>query len=86
MQITPANDEPGSPRARPGYRRAKLMRLVENLEHGADGRVGIGAILREIEAIAPGAIDREAARLQALRLGLRPLGELDLSVLDYPEA
>lgn len=86
MQITPANDEPGSPRARPAHRRARLLRLVVTLEHGVDGRAGIGAILREIEAIAPGAIDREAARLQARRLGLRPLGELDLSVLDYPEA
>ncbi len=85
MQITPANDEPGSPWARPAHHRAHLLRLVENLEHGADGRAGIGAILREIEAIAPGAIDREAARLQARRLGLEPLRPLDLSVLDYPE-
>ncbi|WP_409840436.1 hypothetical protein [Brevundimonas sp.] len=44
------------------------------------------SVMCEIEAIAPGAIDREAARIQARRLGLRPLGELDLSVLDYPEA
>lgn len=86
MHTTPANDEPGSPAPTPAQRRARLKRLVDGLDHGAAARAGIGAILREIEGLAPGAIDREAARIQGRRLGLPPVSPLDLSFLNYPEA
>lgn len=48
----------------------ELMRLVEALDlDSADGRAGIKAILREIEAACPGAIEQMSARLQLGRLG-----------------
>ncbi len=78
-----ANDEPGSPQPTPAARRLQLQTLVAALEHGADGRAGVGAILREIEALHPGAIDQAAARLQARRLGIPALA--DLTPLDYPD-
>lgn len=71
MQITPANDEPGSPRPRPMQRLARLKRLIDALEHGPEGRTACAAILREIEALHPGLIDREAARILSRRLGLQ---------------
>jgi len=66
----------------PAARKARLATLASNLEHGADARAQVGQMLREIEALHPGSIEREAARLQLHRLGC---GGLDLAVLDYPE-
>lgn len=70
MQITPANDEPGSPRPRPAQRLARLTRLIGALEHGPEGRTACAAIIREIEALHPGLVDREAARILGRRLGV----------------
>ncbi|CAN7166341.1 hypothetical protein [Brevundimonas sp. LjRoot202] len=51
---------------------ASLARLLEGLElDSADGRAGVMAILREIEAAAPGSVERMSASLQLRRLGLR---------------
>lgn len=63
-------------------RKARLAALASNLEYGADARAQVSQMLREIEALHPGSIEREAARLQLHRLGC---GGLDLSALDYPE-
>jgi hypothetical protein len=75
MQITAANDEPGSPRPRPMQRLARLKRMIDALEHGPEGRTACAAILREIEALHPGLIDREAARILSRRLGLRQVAD-----------
>ena len=68
------NREPGSPRPRPMQRLARLKRLIDALEHGPEGRTACAAILREIEALHPGLIDREAARILSRRLGLQSAG------------
>lgn len=50
----------------------RLAKMVEGLEiDSADGRAGVRAILREIEAAAPGSVEQMAAHLQLRRLGLR---------------
>lgn len=50
---------------------ALLMKLVEGIEiDSADGRAGVRAILREIEAAAPGSVEMMAANLQTRRLGI----------------
>lgn len=52
-------------------RAALLMKLVEGIEiDSADGRAGVRAILREIEAAAPGSVEMMAASLQMRRLGI----------------
>lgn len=53
-------------------RAARLMEAIEGLEiDSADGRAGVRAMLREIEAAAPGAVEMMAAGLQLRRLGVR---------------
>lgn len=53
-------------------RPARLMEAIERIEiDSADGRAGVRAILREIEAAAPGAVEMMAASLQLRRLGVR---------------
>lgn len=76
-----ANDN----REGPGFedRKAFLMTLVKNLEPGADGRAGMGAIIRELEQMRPGLVDCEHARMTASRLS-QALGEtLDLRRIDW---
>ncbi|KQY96391.1 hypothetical protein [Brevundimonas sp. Root1423] len=52
---------------------ALLMKLIEGIEiDSADGRAGVRAILREIEAAAPGSIEMMAANLEMRRLGITP--------------
>lgn len=51
---------------------SRLIKMVEGLDlSSADGRAGVRAILREIEAAAPGSVEQMAAHLQLRRLGLR---------------
>lgn len=53
-------------------RMADLMtQLVEGgLDlNSADGRAGIQALLREIDAVSPGSVEEMAARIQMLKLG-----------------
>jgi len=60
--------EPGS--SGDTARATDMVRLVEGLDlDSADGRAGLGALLREIEQEAPGAIQRllDDVRLQKLR-------------------
>lgn len=46
-----------------------LVALVENLlKEGTEGTAGVQSILREIEALEPGAIENMAASLQLRRL------------------
>ncbi|WP_029418022.1 hypothetical protein [Brevundimonas bacteroides] len=79
------DNEPGRSSRSPAARRARLVLLATNLEHGPDGRPLIGEILREIEALHPGAIEREASRLQRRRAAPRS-GGLDLALLDDPRS
>jgi hypothetical protein len=65
-------------------RKGLMLRLIESLGRGAEARAGVGAIYRELEAIAPGSLDRAHARHTARRLGLPHTP--DLGVLDWPEA
>lgn len=65
-------------------RKALILRLVENIGAGAEARAGVGAIFRELEAIAPGSLDRAHARQVGRRLGLTELP--DLTALDWPAA
>lgn len=55
----------------------KMERLSAALETVdftcADGRAGINALLREIEAVSPGALERMTAGIQLRRLGCRSL-------------
>lgn len=47
-----------------------LLRLVRSLDvTSADGRAGLGCLLRELEAISPGAVKQMAAGIQLRRLG-----------------
>ena len=57
-------------------RHARLLALVASLDEGADARVGVGAIFRELEALHPGSLDQAAATDQARRLGIPPLGDM----------
>lgn len=55
--------------------KAELMvRLVKEALHAdtAEGRAGIGAILRELRHADPAAIERMAAGIQIARAGLSP--------------
>lgn len=61
-------------------RKALLVSLVANLEPGADGRAGMGAIIRELEQMRLGLVDQIHARQTRRKLGLP-----DLSALDWPE-
>lgn len=58
--------------AAPGQGSAtELLRLVAALDlDSADGRAGIRALLREIEATAPGSLEMMAAERQLSRLGI----------------
>lgn len=48
-----------------------LVRLAATLHpHGADGRAGLRALIREVEAKYPGEIERMAAALQLDKLGV----------------
>ena len=50
-------------------RAAKLTAIAEGLgAGGADGWAGVGAILRELEAIDPGCCERMAAGLELSRV------------------
>lgn len=55
-------------------RAALMVRLVKEALHAdtAEGRAGIGAILRELRHADPQAIERLAAGIQITRAGLRP--------------
>ncbi len=81
--IEHANDEPGSPRPSWEEQHARLATLVANLGAGAESRIGISAIYRELEAIRPGSLDQAHARHQGRRLGLAD--KADLSFLDYAD-
>lgn len=49
----------------------RLITIIQGLDlDSADGRAGVQSILREIEAAAPGSVERMAAGLQLRRLGL----------------
>jgi hypothetical protein len=50
-----------------------MVRLVREALHAnsADGRAGIGAILRELQHAEPEAIERLAAGIQIARAGLK---------------
>lgn len=49
----------------------RLMQMVAGLElDSADGRAGVKALLREIEAASPGSVEQMAAHLQLRRMGL----------------
>lgn len=65
-------------------RKALLHNLIASLGRGAEARAGIGALYRELEAIAPGSLDRAHARHTARRLGLAE--HADLTALDWPAA
>ncbi|WP_092307706.1 hypothetical protein [Brevundimonas viscosa] len=54
-------------------RAALMVRLVKETLHAdtAEGRAGIGAILRELRHADPEAIERLAAGIQIARAGLR---------------
>ena len=83
MMSMEANDN----RTGPSFedRKAFLMALVENLEPGADGRAGRGAIIRELEQLQPGLIDQHHARLTARRLRLDVGGRSDVSKIDWAD-
>lgn len=50
-----------------------LVSLVASLaSEGADGRAGLGALLREVEAKYPGEIDRMASALRVQRMNETP--------------
>lgn len=55
-------------------RTALMIRLVKEALHAdtAEGRAGIGAILRELRHADPEAIERLAAGIQITRAGLKP--------------
>lgn len=65
-------DEAGFP-ATDEDRAALMIRLVREALHAdtAEGRAGIGAILRELRHADPEAIERLAAGIQIARAGLR---------------
>jgi hypothetical protein len=51
---------------------ARLLHLAAHLcAQGAEGRAGIGALLRDIERRFPGEIERMSAAIQLDRLGVR---------------
>ncbi|MGQ2989768.1 MAG: hypothetical protein ACT6RD_00105 [Brevundimonas sp.] len=51
---------------------AKLRELARSLmSEGSDWKAGVGALIREVEAIEPGFIQKIAAGDQLRRLGLR---------------
>lgn len=64
-------------------RKAFLMTLVSNLEPGADGRAGMGAIIRELEQLQPGVIEKAFARQTAQRLGLDMRTRIDVDQIDW---
>ncbi len=50
-----------------------LVSLVAGLaRQGADGRAGLGTLLREVEAKYPGEIDRMASALRVQRMNETP--------------
>lgn len=50
-------------------KRDRLARMIEGIDiSGADGRAGLRTLLREIEHVAPGVIENEAAGLQLARV------------------
>lgn len=58
------SDEPGLP-ADDEAKADLLFRLVKALDvSSADGRAGVGCLLRELEAVSPGALKRLSAGLQ----------------------
>lgn len=68
------SDEPGSPSVADAEGAAKMLQLVEALNlSGAEGDARVTALLREIEAAAPGSIERMAAGLALRRIGWRGL-------------
>jgi hypothetical protein len=53
----------------------RFIEMVAGLaSQGADGRAGLGAVVREIEARYPGEIQRLAAALELQKLGCKPSG------------
>lgn len=51
----------------------RLISLVARLAiQGADGRAGLGTLLREVEAKYPGEIDRMASALRVQRMNETP--------------
>lgn len=63
-------DEPGSPRSE-ADRTDLMVRLAKAviLADAADGRAGLGAVLRELREADPEALDRLAAGLQLRTVG-----------------
>ncbi|WGM31533.1 hypothetical protein [Brevundimonas sp. NIBR11] len=64
--------------------KAMIANLVANLSPGPDGLASHHELLRQLDRMRPGSIDREHARQQRRRLGLEPLAGLD--ALDYAGA
>lgn len=63
MEDEGMSDEPGSPSA-DASGAALMLKMIAAMDPlSADGRAGLGAVLREIEAAYPGALER-------LRVGL----------------
>lgn len=53
----------------------RFIEMVAGLAaEGADGRAGLSAVVREIEARHPGEIQRLAAALELQKLGCAPAG------------
>lgn len=63
------SDEPGLP-VDDEAKADVLLRLVRALDvSSADGRAGVGCLLRELEAVSPGAVKRMATGLQLRKAG-----------------
>ncbi|MDY6922739.1 MAG: hypothetical protein SWI22_02120 [Pseudomonadota bacterium] len=69
MKEETMSDEPGLPDGDEA-KADLLFRLVKALDvSSADGRAGVGCLLRELEAVSPGAVERMAAGLQLRKIG-----------------
>ncbi len=54
-----------------GEHAARLQRSLEGIDlRSADGRTGLGALLREVERIEPGIVQRICAEIELRQLGL----------------
>nr|WP_156796126.1 hypothetical protein [Brevundimonas subvibrioides] len=69
----------------PARRADRVARHAAQLGTGPESRIRAAQILRDIEALHPGEVERQAARIQAQRLGVSAL-PLDTAALDWPEA
>ncbi|ADK99365.1 hypothetical protein [Brevundimonas subvibrioides] len=78
LQTTPATISPAR-------RVERIARHAARLGHGPGGRISAAQILRDIEAMHPGEVERQAARIAAGR-GVGPARPLDTPALDWPQA